>query len=423
LRSIIDNYDKIPDFETSFSRFPNTYYHSEIQNQGIRAIITERQQNLDTVLLELSDLDSVMDRLADLREHLKEKQERIIQSMNLHRGLQSALWRLPDEVLSETFVQCLPPGNLCRYSPKLAPLLLTRICRRWREVSVDMPRLWCRLLVRVDVNNWQKAVYCFNSWLKRSRGIPIALGLYGDTNNDASILQSLLQPYNNQISSLIMYDDVSKASELLLQNLPALRELTMTGSLVRFYGSTVDESISRLPSGLRSLRLLERACVHELENLHSLNPVWAHLIHVEICLDDTRIIVRLLQLGLNLSSITIWLERRRRRRNVVRVLEPVMHTKLQSLRIGHDWQQTTNYYLPSLFHALSLPNLRVLDAGEARAQWPHTEFRAFLARSNCPLESLTLPYGRTKYEQRAEYVAHIPSLEVFEAGILVAVSL
>jgi hypothetical protein len=34
-----------------------------------------------------------------------------------------------------------------------------------------------------------------------------------------------------------------------------------------------------------------------------------------------------------------------------------------------------------------------------------------------------LPYGRTKYEQRAEYVAHIPSLEVFEAGILVAVSL
>jgi hypothetical protein len=408
--------DKIPDFETPYSKFPNTYYHSEIQNQSIRAVITERQQNLNAVLHEILDLDFVMDELKSLRVHLEEKQGKIMQSVNLHKGLQSTLWRLPDEVLSEIFVQSLPePGDLW-FSLKLAPLLLTRVCRRWREVALDMPKLWCEILVRVDGSNCQQAVLRYDTWLKRSRGLPLALGLRGDTsNNDASILQRLLQPYNNQISSLVIYDDVSKASELLLQNLPALRELTVTGSLDRLYEPAVDESISRLPSGLRSLRLLQKACVHDLENLYSLDPVWAHLTHVEICLDDTRIVVCLLQLGFNLSSVTIHLSSRHD--IVVPALEPVMHTKLQSLHLAyvscsHNWGLPSE--LPGLLNALSLPNLRVLEARDVQAHWPHEEFKAFLTRSNCPLESLTVRTGRTADEWRAEYIALIPSLEVFE---------
>jgi hypothetical protein len=57
----------------------------------------------------------------------------------------------------------------------------------------------------------------------------------------------------------------------------------------------------------------------------------------------------------------------------------------------------------------SLPSLRVL-AYEG-VEWPHEEFKAFLARSECPLESLITSEEDVTDEQRAEYAALVPSLQ------------
>jgi hypothetical protein len=67
---------------------------------------------------------------------------------------------------------------------------------------------------------------------------------------------------------------------------------------------------------------------------------------------------------------------------------------------------------PDLFNALTLPNLRVLEARYIRP-WPHEELKTFLARSSCPLESLILGTGvTTTDEQRGEYINLIPLLDV-----------
>ncbi|KAG1738955.1 hypothetical protein EDB19DRAFT_1593863, partial [Suillus lakei] len=97
---------------------------------------------LDAVLQEVSGLESVMDRIKDLHQQLLKKKDNIIQSMNLHRGLVSALWSFPTEILSLIFVHCLPETEHLLPSSKLAPMLLTRICRRWRDVAVGMSSLW-----------------------------------------------------------------------------------------------------------------------------------------------------------------------------------------------------------------------------------------------------------------------------------------
>ncbi|OAX34396.1 hypothetical protein K503DRAFT_648634, partial [Rhizopogon vinicolor AM-OR11-026] len=102
----------------------------------------ELQQQLRAVYQEIAGLDKVMGRLEDLRQQVSEKQARITQSIILHRGSTSALWRLPVEVLCQIFVHCLPETDHLRISPGLAPLLLTRVCRRWKEVAVNSPRLW-----------------------------------------------------------------------------------------------------------------------------------------------------------------------------------------------------------------------------------------------------------------------------------------
>ncbi|KAG2125668.1 hypothetical protein DEU56DRAFT_743595, partial [Suillus clintonianus] len=105
--------------------------------------ISERQQQLNEVLRDISGLETVMDSIKNLRQQLVEKKDKIIKSMIVHKGLVSALWRLPTEVLSRNFhyCQCLPEKYLPPAS-KLVPMLLTRICQSWREVAVGMPRLW-----------------------------------------------------------------------------------------------------------------------------------------------------------------------------------------------------------------------------------------------------------------------------------------
>ncbi|KAG2738844.1 hypothetical protein P692DRAFT_20757495, partial [Suillus brevipes Sb2] len=52
----------------------------------------------------------------------------------------SPVHRLPTEILSEIFLLCFPQDQ-----PGLAPLLLSTVCRRWREVAVGFPKLWCML--------------------------------------------------------------------------------------------------------------------------------------------------------------------------------------------------------------------------------------------------------------------------------------
>ncbi|KAG1747914.1 uncharacterized protein EDB91DRAFT_1021820, partial [Suillus paluster] len=91
--------------------------------------------------------------------------------------LLSALWRFPTEVLSQIFVHCLPETSHFSPAPKLAPVLLTRICRRWRDVAVAMPSLWHRLELKDDHRNWQQQAFCYDLWLKRSQEHPLSLTL------------------------------------------------------------------------------------------------------------------------------------------------------------------------------------------------------------------------------------------------------
>ncbi|KAG0704596.1 hypothetical protein DFH29DRAFT_365876 [Suillus ampliporus] len=132
--------------------------------------------------------------------------------------------------------------------------------------------------------------------------------------------------------------------------------------------------------------------------LSSFTPVWARLTHVKINVNQPYAFLHLLQLGPNLSSLSIYIPYGSYQ---IQAFKPITHTKLQSLRISLNDSPDMRHQLPDLFNALSLPNLRVLEDWRIRT-WPHEQFKAFLARSNCPLKSLIL--GMTTDEQRPEYV-------------------
>ncbi|KAG2132924.1 uncharacterized protein EDB93DRAFT_1255038 [Suillus bovinus] len=393
------------DLDTPYSRLSNTDRSAiELKDRSISAIITERQQQLDATLHETSALETVMDCLKNLQKQLVEKVDKIIQSMNLHKGLLSPLWRLPNEVLSLIFVHCLPTHHHLMPAARLAPMLLTAICRRWREVAVNMPKLWCRLHIQeAEGRDWQRIAFCYSSWLERSRGFRLSLTL-GSLRSRSTNTQNLLQPYINQISSLSILVH-RQVPEFIMTDSLALEDLTVSIAYLNAMPA-IAQFISRQRLSLRSLKL--KGLVFNLHYLSCLNSVWAHLTNVELAIDQPNTVIHLLRLCSNLSAFTIHAVFMH---TGIQAIEPFTHTKIQSLRIDNSNSGLTDS-LSRLIDALSLPKLRVFEARYVRT-WPHEELKAFLVRSNCPLMSLDLGFGvTTTDEQRAEYIAIIPSLEV-----------
>ncbi|KAG1874318.1 hypothetical protein F4604DRAFT_1653983 [Suillus subluteus] len=139
----------MPDFETH-SQFSSTnHYDNDINDQSlITTNITERQQRLDAVSHEISDLETVMDNMQNIHRQLIKKKDKITQSINFHKRLVLTLWHLPTEILSQIFHHCLLEfefDSLSYISKLAAPLLLITICRQWRDVVIGMPSLWCSL--------------------------------------------------------------------------------------------------------------------------------------------------------------------------------------------------------------------------------------------------------------------------------------
>ncbi|KAG1736364.1 hypothetical protein EDB19DRAFT_1721948 [Suillus lakei] len=226
--------------------------------------------------------------------------------MNLYDNTSLAS-RLPTEVLCYIFIYSLPQTDHLSPESQSSPLLLTRICRRWREISMDMPSLWCRLSIEVDQENLQQWSFCYDSWLKRTRGHPLSLEM-SCFINDSTFLQPLLQPYIHQVSSLnVTFGDADTPGELL-DDLPALQvlqvDISMDSDCQEYYTlHSILPPIFRL-ANLHTLELKGTTYFTSVL-LPKLNPTLAHLSNLTIHQCEQYMVLRLLQLAPNLSSLGI----------------------------------------------------------------------------------------------------------------------
>ncbi|KAK1222044.1 hypothetical protein PQX77_015143 [Marasmius sp. AFHP31] len=88
---------------------------------------------------EITRLQTVLGKLVE-RKNLVEKR------MKERRALVSAIRRLPNEILSEIFHSCVPPGvysfSADRTGVRTRALDISQICSRWRTVINAIPKLW-----------------------------------------------------------------------------------------------------------------------------------------------------------------------------------------------------------------------------------------------------------------------------------------
>ncbi|KAF7373851.1 F-box domain-containing protein [Mycena sanguinolenta] len=93
---------------------------------------------------------------------------------------------LPNEMVSEIFVNCMPPYPLC---PPLtgisSPTSLTHICRKWRAVALATPRLWraipftARFTPLPDDYEYHPG----DDWATRSGSLPLSITMNANAND------------------------------------------------------------------------------------------------------------------------------------------------------------------------------------------------------------------------------------------------
>ncbi|KAJ7085008.1 hypothetical protein C8R43DRAFT_1051640 [Mycena crocata] len=102
--------------------------------------------------------------LHEKRAALTEEKIRLQNSIN---SFTYPILILPTEITSEFFVCCLPDTPTLP-DEAIAPMLLTRICRQWRQIALDEPRLWASL--KIDARTRVRRIV--QDWLPRARSMP-----------------------------------------------------------------------------------------------------------------------------------------------------------------------------------------------------------------------------------------------------------
>lgn len=99
--------------------------------------------------------------------------------------------RCPSELLVECFHFCTSLEVL-DLDPNSAPIILTRVCRRWREVSLETPLFWSRFRLQ-QIDSWTNeagdaptelnppALRVLGLHLERSRSMPLTFFLQDST--------------------------------------------------------------------------------------------------------------------------------------------------------------------------------------------------------------------------------------------------
>ncbi|KAJ7769246.1 hypothetical protein B0H14DRAFT_2402504 [Mycena olivaceomarginata] len=75
---------------------------------------------------------------------------------------------LPSENVAEIFLHFLPIFPICAPLTGLnSPILLTQICRGWRQIALGTPRLWCMIELFNEIP-WKQQKTLVDMWLSRT---------------------------------------------------------------------------------------------------------------------------------------------------------------------------------------------------------------------------------------------------------------
>ncbi|KAJ3804735.1 hypothetical protein F5876DRAFT_82673 [Lentinula aff. lateritia] len=283
----------------------------------LKALLAVPHTELDQLELEIARTQLVLDGLLRQKEEIKNYIE-------AHQALMSPIRQIPSETLADIFVWCLPADRNATRSLKEAPLLLTTICRNWRQVALDTPRLWTSLHIFLPPHMSNIAVLKraigVKTWLQRSGSLPLSISfhvkpLFGpppnittttmDFSDRLKLLIRTLVPFGHRFGNLFLslpstergaFNDLSMCQFPILQSFRVRDANIFCGS---FYApgpwndGSSSENASRVPfapllTQMQALKRLEVAEISVRDGSHLTLPInWGLLTDLNLQSGDS----------------------------------------------------------------------------------------------------------------------------------------
>ncbi|KAJ7474787.1 hypothetical protein FB451DRAFT_276131 [Mycena latifolia] len=178
---------------------------------------------LDILRNHLADLDASISQHEHLLQELKEQRATV--QVQLDHFVYPIL-TLPPEITSEILLSC-SEHNIGTMDPDMAPLLLLKICKAWREVALSIPALWDTICDTEfgDPQNMENAI---TTWFSRAGSRPLSLDV-SYIGKRSTCMHSLIRRHASRLQFLTLGADADCFSDLAgIQSFPRLRHLTLS---------------------------------------------------------------------------------------------------------------------------------------------------------------------------------------------------
>jgi len=94
-------------------------------------------------------------------------------------GAPVSIDHLPNELTSKIFsLSCQPPKFGEKPDDYFCPLILGAVCRSWREVAWDLPKLWSYIGLVISLDSWEIQLDLVDEWLARSKKTPLCISVH-----------------------------------------------------------------------------------------------------------------------------------------------------------------------------------------------------------------------------------------------------
>ncbi|KAF7970404.1 hypothetical protein HWV62_24205 [Athelia sp. TMB] len=174
-----------PDIEIRASVIPDTLgCHGLGPSQ---AVVVE--ETVTATLADIAELDQEISRLQAALVELQCKRASLQSFANAHQSLLNPITRLPTEVLSRIFQQCIivcwldktdVPYRYERFDD--TPLKIAAVCRHWRNIALSTPRLWVAMTFMLRPKDIKRQIKLAQMWISRSGNAPLSIHLSSYAN-------------------------------------------------------------------------------------------------------------------------------------------------------------------------------------------------------------------------------------------------
>uniref|UniRef100_A0A0W0F2H1 Uncharacterized protein n=1 Tax=Moniliophthora roreri TaxID=221103 RepID=A0A0W0F2H1_MONRR len=377
---------------------------------------------LSSAQRDLAAFDTEIERISHILRKLVEGRTETQKYIDELQIRLSPVFRLPLELLQVIFTEAsilgpctdilskniCPPPKFLGNGAGIAPFNIAGVCRHWRDIAFDMPRLWSSFSLSLDSKSVtsSETLHKLELHLKRSQNLPLALRIHGNYfirvitygNKDeigplTSVLaSSALRWASLEIASPSIPEGWDSHVATFFDLLDSDTVGLPTSDLHTIHTLTVNE-----PPYLTSRKL--QTCRALFANVTSLTISPRHKLHRVWCTGILYAMPLLEHLAIELIGVP----------DDVLAIGCLTLPKVKSLSVAVRFPRGNPHdALAVIFDGFTLPSLTSLSIEcehdlKPANQWPGPEAVDFLVRSGCNLRSLELKRIRMSEQESEEF--------------------